>query len=480
MKLNTKVAYNTLVQIISKSAATVLGLLTVAIITRYLGDTGYGQYTTIITYLSFFGIIADMGLTLITVQLISRPEADEAKILGNLFLLRLVSALLFLGLAPLIIWLFPYEGAIKLGVAITAASFLFTALNQIFIGFFQKRLRMDKVSIAEILGRLLLFFGSYLSFRLDYGLNGILASTVASSLLNFLWLFFAARRMAPIKPIYDKAVWLKTLSLAWPLALTISLNLIYLRSDALLLSLIPRPSDIGIIAEVGLYGAAYKIIDVLITVPFMFSGLILPFLTAAWAKKRSADFNSLTKKSFELLFLVALPFVVGAQLVSEELMELVAGSEFRAAGPILELLMIACFFVFIGNIFAHAVIALEKQKKMIGIYIWTAVSSLVLYLALIPRYSYIGAAWVTIYSEAVIALASIMMVKKFTGYRFHFKPLAKYALSALLMGAAVYISKNFLGFGILLNIAIGAIFYFLCLLACRALKIEDLKILFNR
>ena len=107
MHLATKVFYNTVVQIISKIIATILGLVAIAVITRYLGKFGFGQYTTIITFLSFFGIIADLGLTLVTTQMISQSGVDEnlrpgktSKILNNLFSLRLVSASLFLELAP--------------------------------------------------------------------------------------------------------------------------------------------------------------------------------------------------------------------------------------------------------------------------------------------------------------------------------------------------------------------------------------------
>jgi len=68
MRLSAKIFYNIIVQIIGKIIATVLGLVAIAIITRQLGLAGFGQYTTIITWLSFFAILADFGLTLVTAQ----------------------------------------------------------------------------------------------------------------------------------------------------------------------------------------------------------------------------------------------------------------------------------------------------------------------------------------------------------------------------------------------------------------------------
>jgi len=162
MRLSAKIFYNTVVQIAGKIIATILGLVAVAIITRYLGLIGFGEYTTIITFLSVFGILADLGLTLVTTQMISQPGVDEEKILNNLFTLRLVSALFFLALAPVTIIFFPYSPEVKAGVAIAVFSFFFIALNQIFVGLFQKKLRMDKVSIAEVSSRLVLVIGAVL------------------------------------------------------------------------------------------------------------------------------------------------------------------------------------------------------------------------------------------------------------------------------------------------------------------------------
>ena len=139
--------------------------------TRYLNTAGFGEYTTITTFISYFATIADLGLTLVTVQLISQPEADEKSILGNLFGLRLLTAIGFLALGPMLVWLFPYSEVIKFGVLISSLAFIFIALNQIFIGLFQKHLRMDKAAIAEVAGRAVLFLAVWWVRKCDYACN---------------------------------------------------------------------------------------------------------------------------------------------------------------------------------------------------------------------------------------------------------------------------------------------------------------------
>src|SRR3989338_5147190 len=157
MDLAGQVARNTLIQIVGKIFSTLLGLLAIAIMARYLKEAGFGQYTIIIAFLSFFGIMADFGLTLITSQMLSQPGAEEKTLINNLFSLRLISAIIFLGLAPLSVLFFPYTAIIKAGVAITSLSFFFVALNQILVGFFQKNLTMTVVAGAEVVSRVALF-----------------------------------------------------------------------------------------------------------------------------------------------------------------------------------------------------------------------------------------------------------------------------------------------------------------------------------
>ncbi|MCK5510918.1 flippase [Candidatus Parcubacteria bacterium] len=480
MRLSTKVAYNTIIQIISKVFSIILGLISIAIITRHLGQNGFGQYTTIITFLSFFGIIADLGLTLVTIQIISKPGINQDKALGNLLGLRLVSALIFLGLAPIIVLLFPYSAEVKTGVAIASFSFLFIALNQVLVGLFQKKLRMDKVSIAEIVSRLFLLLGIIIAVKFNYGLQGILAATVFSSLVSFLLHFIFSKKFATIKLKFDLIYWQEIIKKSWPLAITITLNLIYLKSDTLFLSVIPRDSDIGIIAEVGIYGAAYKVIDVLITIPFMFAGIILPIMAKNWLAGKKDVFAAILQKSFDVLVMLALPIAVGVQFVAEDVMVIVAGNDFLASGPILKILIFAAAAIFLGNMFAHAVIAINKQKKVIKAYIFVAITSVIAYLIVIPNFSYMGAAWVTIYSEFAIAMASFWIVWKYTRFIPNFTVFIKSAIACLIMALAMIILNN-AGINNLIIIILSAVFvYFASLYFLKVLSKQDVLDLLNK
>ncbi|MBD3248284.1 oligosaccharide flippase family protein [Candidatus Falkowbacteria bacterium] len=478
MRLSTKVAYNTIVQVASKVLTTILGLVAVAVMTRTLGKYGFGQYTTIMTFLSFFGVLADLGLTLVTTKMISEPGADQKKLIDNLFTLRFFSALFFLGLAPLIVFFFPYAMVVKIGVSITTLSFFFIALNQIFVGLFQSRLRMDKVSIAEVAGRSFLVLGVVLASVLGYGVLGMAIATVIASAVNFLLHFIFGVKFIKIGFDFDFRLWVDIIKRSWPLTITIIFNLIYLRADTLILSLVKSQN------EVGLYGATYKVIDVLTMIPFMFAGLILPILSKNWLEQSKDFFKRVSQRSFDLMAVLAIPLVVGTQFLADDLMVIIAGEEFAVSGSILKILILAVASIFIGCVFSHIIVAIDKQKKVIGAYVFTSITALIGYLVLIPRFSYFGAAWVTIYSEVMIAIFASICVWKYSNFFPNLKVFFKSLLSAALMALALFffykISPENIYLSISLALLLSLVVYFSALYFFKGISRDDILSLLNK
>jgi len=479
MTLAAKVAKNTLIQISGKMISTFLGLFSLALMTRYLGQDGFGEYTTVITFLTFFAVIADLGITLITAQMIGREKdkAKENKILNNLFSLRLVSAILFLALAPITVVFFPYSATVKLGVVIAAISFIFPAMSQVLVGLFQKRLSMDRVSMAEIASRVILIISVMTAIEMNSGLNGILVATIISAASSFIFHYFFSLKFTTIKFAFDLSLWKSILTKSWPLMITIVLNLIYLRADTLILSVF-RSSG-----EVGLYGAAYKIIDVLTTLPFMFAGITLPILTAYWLEKNHKGFKNMLQKSFDFMAIIAIPLVIGAQFLSDPIMTVVAGEDFAGSGIILRVLIFSVAAIFLGTIFSHAVVAIEKQREVIGFYLFTAITSLVAYLYLVPKYSYFGAAGVTIYSEILIACFSLYFVFKHTKFLPDLTVALKSLLATAIMAIVIYSLpiqyQSTLG-GLIIVLILAVLIYGISLYYLGGIKPEELELLIKR
>lgn len=473
MSLKAKIAQNASVQIISKVLSTILGVFTVVLMTRYLGKFSYGEYTTIVNFLSFFAIIADLGLTLVTVQMISHPDNEDREniILNNLFTLRLVSIVSLMALGPVIAIFLPYSAAIKLGIFIATLSFIFPALSQVLVALFQKKLTMNYVAWAEIFSRLLMLGGVSATFIFNLGLNAMLYSLVASSALSFFIQFYFSKKFSHIKLAWDFSMWKSVFKKSWPLAITIVFNLIYLKTDTLILSLVKSQE------EVGIYGAAYRVIDVLITLPYMFCGIVLPILTSAWATNNIAYFKTVLQKSYDFMLLLAVPFIIGAQFLGNGIMTIIGGNNFTESGLALKILIGAASLIFVSCVFAHALIAVDKAKKTIPAYVFTAITSVLGYLIFIPKYSYIGAAWVTIYSEASITIFLAYLTYRYTNFFPNNKMLTKAILAAMIMGGFLnLLPKSFyVGYRLFVTLIAAMLTYATALLALKAINRDDIK-----
>src|SRR3989344_5097314 len=57
-----KIGYNTTIQFAGKTLSALLSALSIILITRYLGVSGYGEFSLIFAYLTFFVAFTDFGL----------------------------------------------------------------------------------------------------------------------------------------------------------------------------------------------------------------------------------------------------------------------------------------------------------------------------------------------------------------------------------------------------------------------------------
>lgn len=461
------IAKNTMIQTGSRALSAVLGIVAVGMMTRTLGQSGFGAYTTAISFLQIFGILIDFGLTLTLVQMLSEPRADEHRIASGVMTLRFVSAAVFLGLAAIAVIPFPYPPEVKLAVGIGTIAFLGNALAGTVTSIFQRHLRMDLAAAGELLGRVVLIAGLAFAFRFTDRLWIVMATSGAASMATFALQLFAARPFVRIRWSIDLPLWREVARRSLPIGISIALNLIYLRGDVFLLSLFRSQH------EVGLYGASYRVLDLLTMLPTMFMGLVLPGLSRAFAAQERDTLQRYLQRSFDFLMLLALPVTAGGFAIGTQLMKAVAGPAFVLSGVILQVLIWGVPGIFLGTLYGHAIVALRKQRAMIWGYGAVAAAAGVLYLIAIPRSGVWGAAGVTILSEAAIAAITFILVSRTIRSIPNLRIAAKALISAL--GMTVFLLALPPATSIFVTIPFGAAVYVALLAATRAIPKETIK-----
>lgn len=466
MSFTRSVALNTIVQLVGRVITTVLSLVLIAALTRYLGVNAFGVYTTVFVYVGFLGVLADLGFFWIMVrELAQTTERDRFNALvSNVLTLRTFLGIVVFGLGAFIAWFIPrYSGEIQIGIAIISLAWLATALNSTFVGVFQNKLRMDKAVTTDIIGRTVILIFTLWLVGHHAPLTTILWAYVAGTWLNLVISFFLGTRYVTVRPRFDFREWTRIFHEAFPMGIVIVLHVIYYRIDSVMLSLIKGPMDVGI------YGAPYKVLDVLLTLPVMFLGNVFPTLTRHLSE-RSSSAPVLIQRSFDALLAIALPLTVGGIVLAEPIIRVVAGNDFVHAttlSPIwgipatpvltLQILMVAVGVSFISNIFGYTLVALGKQREMIRPYSIFVVVNVAINLAIIPSFSYIGAALSTVITELVVIGYFSTMALRATGVRLRAHAAWRIGLSTVAMTLALSVVRGSIWLSLLVGVVVYAI-----------------------
>ncbi|MDY0302916.1 MAG: flippase [Candidatus Moranbacteria bacterium] len=430
--LARKIAYNVVINTVAKILSTVLALVNIGFITRYLGINGFGDYATVLAFFSFFGAILDLGLYSVSTREISRKNADQEKIMGNVFTLRILSSFLVVVIAPILIWILPYGQNIEKGILIIALNYVFSSSYMVLNGVFQKNLRMDKVTITEFFGKVVQVFFVAMAVKFDWGFDAIMFSVLANTLFTFLIVIFLSRKYVRFSLSFDWIYWKKFFRMSFPVGISAMVTFLYFKMDTIILSILKGSEAVGI------YNMAYKIIENITFFPGMMVGLILPLLSM-YIFTDKQKFTKIINETAKVFFLLVVPLVIGTLFLAEDIISIIGGEDFIISANVLRILIVALAFIFFGNLFNSILIAANLQKKLMYILSFCAFFNIVLNLIFIPIYSYSGAATVSVLTELLVVAITAYFASRDLDYRFSTRGWEKIIFSGLMMGTFLFL-----------------------------------------
>jgi len=435
MALARKIAYNIIASSASKIFSTFLALIAIGFVTRYLGKDGFGNYATVLAFLSFFSAISDLGLNPISTREISRSGADENKIIGNIFCLRIISSFIIIALSPIIINFFNYPKEVERGILIIAVSFLFSSSYQVLNGIFQKNLAMDKVALGEFFGKVIQVTAVIIAVKFNLGFDWIIGSLLIAMIVNFLIIFLWSRKYLKFSMQFDFLYWKKFLKQSLPIGISAIITFIYFKMDTILLSVMKTNADVGI------YNAAYKVLENITFFPAMIAGLVLPIMSHSIFTDRK-KFEEISNKTFKFFIILTVPLIVGTLFLSEKIIAIIGGAEFSASAPILRILVFALAFIFFGHFFNTILIVGNAQKKLMYVLAIVAVFNVILNLFLIPRFSYFAAASVSVFTEMLVVAFTMYLTIKIVKYFPKMEKLFGIFVSGIFMAVFLFFFGN--------------------------------------
>jgi O-antigen/teichoic acid export membrane protein len=266
---------------------------------------------------------------------------------------------------------------------------------------------------------------------------------------------------------FDPAFIVRWLWKGLPFAATFAITTIYFKIDVPILDLLRGDY------ETGLYNAAYKPFEALLFVPVSMLNVVFPVLSV-YHRQSNGRVAWAVAKFYKSLLLLGWPISVGTCMLVTGLLPLY---QFPASAPALRILALGIVFMFVNNAFIAALSAIDRQLSFTWAALASMVLNVVLNLALIPRFGYLGASAATVLTEVALVGFGWLLVARHLARVPVFTLSWRILLAGLVMGAALYPLQGAHGPLTLLAIAGGAAVYGLALFLLRALDEEELAVL---
>jgi O-antigen/teichoic acid export membrane protein len=404
-----RLAGNALVQAAGTVLSSLISVITFAAITRYLGPSGYGDYAAATSFVFIPTVLADLGLSAAVVREISaRPERTEAA-MGASLPFRLGVSVVAIGVTAACAWAFPFDERIRQAVLIASIGALLTLVNLSLLPVLQARLQMQWAVLATVAGRVVGLGATLVVLEAGLGLNGVVAAAVVGLAVTLAIDLVVVARQIRLRPRVDMPYWRRLAGVSLVLGIAIALGQIYFRVDTVIVALLRSAR------EVGLYGAAYKFLELAEVISAAVAVSIFPTLSR-FAAEKDERLHSAVQRTFDVLLAAAIPITLVLVAIPETLLEVVAGHDFADAATALRILAFYPLLAFTNGLLWRLLVAGHLEQTLLRVSAGILLFNVALNLLLIPMYGYVVAAATSLGSETCSVAVVAYLVWKRMGY----------------------------------------------------------------
>ncbi len=416
-----KIAQNTFAQIGSKIGTAVISIFLLSILTNYLSLELFWVYSKVYNYLWIFAFLADLWLYTIAVREISasKDEKMSEKIIWNIMTLRLWLWVWIAIWATSIALLLPWynDSLTLLSIMIVSIFTIVSLLNSSLLSLMQAKMQIEFSLFSTIIGKLLnlwlICFIAFIWFPKDvyiwWDMNflAIMWAGLAGIILNTGLNYYKARSLSPIRFLVDWDYIKHIIKISLPYGIALFLSVVYFKIDVILLWIL-EPTQVWN-KSIGLYSLPMKIVEVVMVIGWFYLNSLLPSLTQLFQSKNTKKLKNILQLSFKIMLAAAtiiftLWVVLRNQIISiisDESIYLAPDLLYNSADALLIVLAVVVFY-FISLIYIYIFIASKNQWQLLKINIYITLFNIIWNIILIPYYSFIGAAIITLVSQIIL------------------------------------------------------------------------------
>jgi len=368
-------------------------------VARYLGAEQFGLFSYVQSLVALFAAIATLGLDSIVVKALVKSKRKRDLLLGTAFVLKLIGATIILLSLAVVMYFQSGDYETNIMVFFVASSAVFQSFNVLDF-YFQSAVLNKFVARSRML---VLLLSSLLKIALIICNAPLVLFAVAVLFDSFIFsltlvYFYWGRGFSLFSWRVDIGLAKKLLSESWPLILSGLVVSLYMKIDQVMIK-----SMLGDF-EVGQYAAAVKLSEVWYFIPVIISSTLFPAILKAKAASAKL-YESRMQMLYDYLIWMAISIAIPMTFLSGFIVNLLYGSEFSQAAPVLMIHIWTSVFVFMG-------VASSKWFVAEGLQIYSfyrtfsgAVMNIMLNVILIPMYGVLGAAVASLIAQVVSSYA---------------------------------------------------------------------------
>ena len=460
-------------------------ILRTALLTRRLSVDVFGMFSVFFVSVSFFSVVLDLGLTnFIITKLTGVREkkrfAYSSTILGFVVFYLVLAGILIcsLGIDTFILNYFQitqYLQEFRIIIWVIILSVIF----RIMIAYTSSIKRLELNALLTFLKHagwifLLLIFGFKKDLTLLFVFQMLLAGVLTSTIVTLIYVLLRWKRVPAVEVWRDnsaKLIMKKALLFGLPLVPFLVGDWLIQVSDKYLLTYL------GGAADVAIYSVAYSIVTLISSIGNILAGVIYPYYSESWNKKK--DPNHFFNINLKYILMILLPMIVGIFVLRKPIVTLISGPEYLDSALLIPILLLFPLFSTI-SIVLNQTLMLNNQTKRVGaIYLFCAAAHILLNVLLIPIYGRIGTAVVTTSVYFLLFIILLSSVWKVIEIRRDFVRFGRIISAALVMGLFVSLINPTNAVAKVLTISLGSVIYLINLFIFKVFTTSELDFMRN-
>lgn len=385
-----------------------------------VGSAVYGTYAALLSLGFLLNIVLDLGMTNQNTRHIAQHTQLMGKTVGGVIGVRFVLVLLYavLTVGTGIVLGFCGEQLAILGWLVVNQALVATIqyLRSNIAGaqrFKQDSLLsvLDRVLLIGMVGWLLWGSADGAPFRIEWF---VWAQTVAYGITALVAYVLVHRIAGGVRPSWQPAYAWVVVKQSFPYALLILLMTFYYRIDTLMLErLLPDGA-----VQAGIYAQGFRFFEAFNMLGYLMAGLLLPMFSRMLSGKEMdarAGLTPLVRLAMRLVLTGTIAVAVFGIVHAQAIMDLRYTQHTAESAPVFALL-IGCFVAVCSTYVFGTLLTAGGDLKYLN---WMAAAGAVLNiglnLLLIPRLQAEGAAWASLATQVVTALAQILLARRLHG-----------------------------------------------------------------